>query len=129
MFNAWCLLSVGKPQGLIRLALGLSALAATKFALKSAICCQPSTARTKHDDFGQKRYVTKFSRIGPDTEQAIRRFIALIAGRFDLAGAIVFGSRARGTHRPDSDAECCRASGRRTATVPDDQAGHGRRGF
>lgn len=43
--------------------------------------------------------------IDHDTEEAVRRFIALIAGRYDTAGAIVFGSRARGTHRPDSDAD------------------------
>lgn len=39
------------------------------------------------------------------TEEAIRRFMGLIADRYDTAGAIVFGSRARGTHRPDSDAD------------------------
>ena len=39
------------------------------------------------------------------TEQAARRFLSLIAGTYDLAGAIVFGSRARGTHSPDSDAD------------------------
>lgn len=43
--------------------------------------------------------------IDHDTEQAARRFLALIAGRYDMAGAIVFGSRARGDHRPDSDAD------------------------
>jgi len=45
------------------------------------------------------------NRIDRDTEQAVRRFLALIAGRYDMAGAIVYGSRARGTHRPDSDAD------------------------
>ncbi|MCL2589664.1 MAG: nucleotidyltransferase domain-containing protein [Betaproteobacteria bacterium] len=40
-----------------------------------------------------------------DTEGAVRRFLALIANRYDMAGAIVYGSRARGTHRPDSDAD------------------------
>ncbi len=45
------------------------------------------------------------SRIDHDTEEAVRRFLALIAGRYDVAGAIVYGSRARGTHRPDSDAD------------------------
>lgn len=35
----------------------------------------------------------------------MRRFLALISERYDMAGAIVFGSRARGTHRPDSDAD------------------------
>ncbi len=43
--------------------------------------------------------------IDHDTEEAVRRFLALIAGQYDMAGAIVFGSRARGTHRPDSDAD------------------------
>lgn len=40
-----------------------------------------------------------------DTEQAARRFLSLIAGRYEMAGAIVYGSRARGTHRPDSDVD------------------------
>lgn len=44
-------------------------------------------------------------RIDQDTEDAVRRFLALIASRYDVAGAIVYGSRARGTHRPDSDAD------------------------
>lgn len=43
--------------------------------------------------------------IDHDTEEAVRRFLALIADRYELAGAIVYGSRARGTHRPDSDAD------------------------
>ena len=45
------------------------------------------------------------NQIDPDTEQAVRRFITLMTGQFDMAGAIVYGSRARGTHRPDSDAD------------------------
>lgn len=40
-----------------------------------------------------------------DTEEAVRRFIALLRGRYSMAGAIVYGSRARGTHRTDSDAD------------------------
>lgn len=43
--------------------------------------------------------------IDPDTEKAVRRFLAVIADRYDMAGAIVYGSRTRGTHRPDSDAD------------------------
>ncbi len=39
------------------------------------------------------------------TELAARQFLALINGRYDVVGAIVYGSRARGTHRPDSDAD------------------------
>ncbi len=45
------------------------------------------------------------NRLDGDTEAAVRRFLGLIADRYDTAGAIVFGSRARGTHRPDSDAD------------------------
>jgi predicted nucleotidyltransferase len=44
-------------------------------------------------------------RIDYNTEEAVRRFLVLIAARYDMEGAIVYGSRARGTHRPDSDAD------------------------
>lgn len=40
-----------------------------------------------------------------DTEEAVRRFLARMADRYDVAGAILYGSRARGTHRADSDAD------------------------
>lgn len=38
-----------------------------------------------------------------DIASAVRRFLASIADRYDVESAIVYGSRARGTHRPDSD--------------------------
>ncbi|MEY2341472.1 nucleotidyltransferase domain-containing protein [Acidithiobacillus sp. IBUN Pt1247-S3] len=43
--------------------------------------------------------------IDHDTEEAVYRFLALVANRYDMDRAIVYGSRARGTHRPDSDAD------------------------
>ncbi len=43
--------------------------------------------------------------IDRDTEEAVRRFLALLGDRYSMAGAIVFGSRARGTHSSDSDAD------------------------
>lgn len=43
--------------------------------------------------------------IDPDTERAARLFIKRLAGQYDVAGAILFGSRARRTHRLDSDAD------------------------
>ena len=43
--------------------------------------------------------------IDRNTEHAVRRFIARLAGRYDLAQVILFGSRARLTHQPDSDAD------------------------
>ncbi|MDZ4296855.1 MAG: nucleotidyltransferase domain-containing protein [Moraxellaceae bacterium] len=45
------------------------------------------------------------NRLDKTTEKVVRQFIALIADRFDIAEVIVYGSRARGTHRPDSDAD------------------------
>jgi predicted nucleotidyltransferase len=43
--------------------------------------------------------------IDPRTEEAVKRFLSRIAGRYDMAGAVLYGSRARGTYRPDSDAD------------------------
>jgi uncharacterized protein len=43
--------------------------------------------------------------IDPKTEQAVRHFLSLIAPRYDVAGAILYGSRAHGTHSADSDAD------------------------
>jgi predicted nucleotidyltransferase len=41
----------------------------------------------------------------PETLNAARLFVRRISDRFDVAHAILFGSRARRTHRPDSDAD------------------------
>lgn len=43
--------------------------------------------------------------IDADTEKAVRVFIEKVASQYDLIGAILFGSRARKSHRPDSDAD------------------------
>ena len=45
------------------------------------------------------------NRIDHDTEAAIRRFLAEIASRYEVEGAILYGSRARGTHHDESDAD------------------------
>lgn len=39
------------------------------------------------------------------TESACRLFLKRIASSYEVAGAIVYGSRARGTHHQDSDAD------------------------
>ena len=44
-------------------------------------------------------------RVDPQTETAAQRFIELVAPRYAIAGAILYGSRARGTQRRDSDAD------------------------
>ena len=43
--------------------------------------------------------------LDPDTENAVRHFLARIPADIRLDRAILFGSRARGEHRPDSDAD------------------------
>ena len=45
------------------------------------------------------------NRLDHATDTAVRKFVGLIAGRYNIVGTIVYGSRARGTHRPDSDAD------------------------
>ncbi len=39
------------------------------------------------------------------TQQAARAFLAKLSSQYDLAEAVLFGSRARRTHRQDSDAD------------------------
>ncbi|MCZ7663091.1 MAG: nucleotidyltransferase domain-containing protein [Thermoleophilia bacterium] len=43
--------------------------------------------------------------INADTERAARAFLAKAAQQYDLVGALLFGSQARGDHRPDSDVD------------------------
>src|ERR1035437_3192357 len=43
--------------------------------------------------------------IDKETANATHAFIDKVAARYDLAGAILFGSRARKSHRPDSDGD------------------------
>ena len=43
--------------------------------------------------------------IDKDTANAARAFIQKVASQYDLAGAILFGSRARKSYRADSDAD------------------------
>lgn len=46
-----------------------------------------------------------FADIDEETINATRSFIALVSDRYDFAGAILFGSRARKSHRIESDAD------------------------
>lgn len=43
--------------------------------------------------------------IDPETLSAAHAFLEMVAARYDVAGAFLFGSRARQSHRPDSDAD------------------------
>lgn len=44
-------------------------------------------------------------RIDPATDHAAHAFLERVETQFDVAGAILFGSRARGNFSPDSDAD------------------------
>ena len=43
--------------------------------------------------------------VDADTARAASVFVERVAAQFPVSGAILFGSRARGSHRPDSDAD------------------------
>jgi predicted nucleotidyltransferase len=43
--------------------------------------------------------------LDPDTESAVRTFLARLPAQLRLQHAILYGSRARGEDRPDSDAD------------------------
>ena len=43
--------------------------------------------------------------IDTETAQAVRAFIGKIAAQYDFSAAFLFGSRARKSHRADSDAD------------------------
>jgi DNA invertase Pin-like site-specific DNA recombinase/predicted nucleotidyltransferase len=62
-------------------------------------------------------------RLDPETERAARAFMRHLAGRYSVREAIVFGSRARGDHGADSDADIAvvlnGARGNRTAAALD----------
>lgn len=44
-------------------------------------------------------------KIDAATERTARLFLKQISSQYDIAGAVLFGSRARGDFRPDSDAD------------------------
>lgn len=56
-------------------------------------------------DFALADPPMKPNRLDHETETSVRRFLSLISRRYDVAGAILYGSRARGTYRSDSDAD------------------------
>jgi len=49
--------------------------------------------------------MTILAEIDKGTERTARAFILKVIGQYDYAGVMLFGSRARHTHRPDSDAD------------------------
>lgn len=57
--------------------------------------------------------------LDPNTERAARSFLHRIKDRYEVVGALLYGSRARGDHRPDSDTDLAViVRGRRGAQLP-----------
>jgi predicted nucleotidyltransferase len=54
---------------------------------------------------GPASKIAQMKVLDPDTEGAVRDFLARIPADIRLDRAILFGSRARGEHSPDSDAD------------------------
>ncbi len=46
-----------------------------------------------------------FKTIDADTERAVRAFLKRLEGKYTVVDALLYGSRARGEHRADSDAD------------------------
>lgn len=49
--------------------------------------------------------MTEIADIDPETAYAVRIFLAKVSDQYNFSGALLFGSRARRNHRPDSDAD------------------------
>jgi uncharacterized protein len=45
------------------------------------------------------------TKIDSSTVEAVRSFLIRISDHYNMAGAIIYGSYARGTNRPDSDTD------------------------
>jgi antitoxin ChpS len=57
-----------------------------------------------HDDGAGSDYL-EIDAMDSETKRAVEAFLKVVSDRYDIAGAVLFGSRARQTHRPDSDAD------------------------
>lgn len=45
------------------------------------------------------------NRLDQAMDAAVRQFAGMLASRYDIVDTIVYGSRVRGTHHPNSDAD------------------------
>jgi DNA invertase Pin-like site-specific DNA recombinase len=68
---------------------------------------------------------TPVTRIDADTERAARAFLKCVEDKYPFSDAILYGSRARGDHKPDSDADIAvvlKGEPQRRAAVSGDMA-------
>lgn len=62
---------------------------------------------------GRRSNIVRMKFLDPDTEAAVRLFLARLPSRYALEFAVLFGSRARGEGSPDSDADVALIVGER----------------
>ena len=87
---------------------GLQALAtgeATQADLVRRFNVSKSTISRLAEKAGALAAPAPVRRIDADTERAARAFLGQIERRYPVREAILYGSRARGDHKPDSDAD------------------------
>lgn len=53
----------------------------------------------------QANTASPFAKLDPETERAAKIFLRKVASQYEVSGAILFGNRARQSHRADSDAD------------------------
>lgn len=54
---------------------------------------------------GHARFARPLTEIDPETRRATQAFLDRIDGEYPVIAAILYGSRARGDHEPDSDVD------------------------
>ncbi len=72
---------------------------------QSTISRLASIAQISNEQPAKERSHSVKPSLDKETEHAARVFMRKLEGKYPVAEAIVFGSRARGTHKPDSDAD------------------------
>jgi DNA invertase Pin-like site-specific DNA recombinase len=83
----------------------LASGAATQADLKRRFHVSKSTISRLAGKAAELAAPAPVRRVDADTERAARAFIGQIERRYPVREAILFGSRARGDHKPDSDAD------------------------
>jgi DNA invertase Pin-like site-specific DNA recombinase len=66
---------------------------------------QSTISRLAAKEIAAKEIAKRVPKLDKETEHAARAFMRRLEGKYPLIEGIVFGSRARGDHRPDSDAD------------------------
>ena len=78
---------------------------ATGRATQADLARQFNVSQSTISRLADKQNITPVPALDAETERAARTFLRHLEGHFPVREAFVYGSRARHTHRPDSDAD------------------------